>query len=91
VIFPAGMSPTLTGNTITSGTAGSGGEGGLRGNGGQGGYSFAVYDRDPTDNFFATLNQNTLTAGTPGTGGSSGAQDTAEAGLDGESGSRNWQ
>lgn len=91
VIFAAGMAPTLTGNTITSGDGGAGGEGGFRGNGGQGGYSFAVYDADPTDNFFATLSQNMLTAGTPGVGGGSGEQDTAQAGADGESGSRNWQ
>ncbi|MGD8608949.1 MAG: PKD domain-containing protein [Myxococcales bacterium] len=91
VIFSAGMAPTLTGNTITSGDGGAGGEGGFRGNGGQGGYSFAVYDADPTDNFFATLSQNMLTAGTPGIGGGSGEQDTAQAGADGESGSRNWQ
>lgn len=91
VIFAPGLAPTLTGNTITSGPAGNGGEGGLRGNGGQGGYSFAIYDRDPTDDFFATLNQNTLEGGAAGLGGLSGGEDTAAAGSDGQSGSRNWQ
>jgi hypothetical protein len=91
VVFAAGMAPMLVGNTISSGAGGTGGEGGFRGNGGNGGYSFAVYDADPTDNFFATLSQNTLTAGTPGTGGGSGEQDTAAPGADGQSGSRNWQ
>ena len=91
VTFSAGMAPTLTGNTITSGNGASGGDGGDRGNGGDGGYSFAVYDQDPEDAFFATLSQNTLTSGTPGTGGMSGALDTATAGIDGQSGTRNWQ
>ena len=61
-----------------------GGDGGASGNNGQGGFSFAVYDRDPTDGFFATLNQNTLMSGTAGAGG--GADGAA-----GESGTRNWQ
>lgn len=91
VIFAPGLAPTLTGNTIMSGPAGNGGEGGLRGNGGQGGYSFAIYDRDTTDDFFATLNQNTLEGGAAGLGGTSGGEDTATAGSDGQSGSRNWQ
>jgi hypothetical protein len=91
VVFGAGMAPTLTGNTITSGDGGAGGVSFQRGNGGQGGFSFAVYDGDPTDAFFATLNQNTLGAGAPGLGGEGGGLDTAEPGTDGESGSRNWQ
>jgi hypothetical protein len=78
------MSPTLTGNTITSGDGAQGGDGGAAGKSGQGGFSFAVYDRDPTDGFFATLNQNTLDSGEPGAGG--GADGAA-----GESGTRNWQ
>jgi hypothetical protein len=84
VIFAPGMSPTLTGNTITSGDGAQGGDGGAAGESGQGGFSFAVYDRDPTDGFFATLNQNTLDSGEPGAGG--GADGAA-----GESGTRNWQ
>jgi hypothetical protein len=84
VIFAPGMAPTLTGNTITSGDGAQGGGGGAAGKNAQGGFSFSVYDRDPTDGFFATLSQNTLTSGTPGMGG--GADGAA-----GESGTRNWQ
>lgn len=91
VIFAANMAPILTGNTITSGTGGAGGNGGSRGNGGQGGYSYALYDRNPNDAFFATLNQNTLSNGTPGNGGTSSGNDGASAGSDGVSGSNNWQ
>lgn len=91
VIFAASMAPTLTGNTITSGDGGVGGNGGLRGNGGDGGYSYAVYDRDPADAFFATLSQNTLASGAAGSGGTSGGLDTASAGSDGQTGTRNWQ
>jgi hypothetical protein len=54
------------------------------GKGGGGGWSYAVYDRDPTDSTFANLNQNTFASGTPGTGGS-------PDGTDGQSGPRNWQ
>ena len=85
------MAPELTGNTVTSGNAGSGGNGGSRGNGGQGGYSYAIYDRNPTDAFFATLNQNILASGNAGTGGTSSGNDTATAGSDGLTGTRNWQ
>ena len=91
IIFAAGMEPTISGNTVTSGNGGNGGNGGSRGNGGQGGYSYAVYDRDPGDAFFATLNQNILTSGTAGTGGTSSGLDTASAGSDGVSETRNWQ
>ncbi len=92
IIFSAGMEPLLSGNTITSGNAGNGGRGWNHGNGGEGGYSFAVYDRDPNDAFFAMLNGNTniLTAGAPGTGGSGGGQSGAMAGSDGLSGLTNW-
>ena len=90
VIFAPGMAPTVTGNTITSGDGGAGGDGGFYGNGGQGGYSYTVYDRDPTDAFFATLSQNTLAAGAAGSGGTSGGFDSAVAGSDGQTGTRNW-
>jgi len=74
--------------TIRSG--GPGGNGGARGNGGEGGYSFAVFDRNPNDAFFATLNQNTLNVGTAGAGGSSSSLDTAIPGAAGQAGERNW-
>lgn len=90
IIFAGDMEPTITGNTITSGDGGDGGNGGFRGNGGQGGFSYAIYDRDTTDAFFATLNQNLLASGTAGTGGTSSGQDTATAGSDGGSGTTNW-
>lgn len=90
VVFSAGMAPVLTGNTITSGNGGHGGNGGARGNGGEGGYSFAVFDRNPNDAFFATLSQNTLAVGTGGAGGTSSGLDTAKAGAPGRSGERNW-
>jgi len=90
IIFAAGMAPTLTANTITSGNGGPAGNGGLRGNGSEGGYSFAIFDRDPNDGFFATLDQNILTFGMPGNGGSSGGLNTASAGSDGQTGARNW-
>jgi hypothetical protein len=91
VIFGPGMAPTLTGNTIASGNGGRAGTAPPRGNGAQGGFSFAVFDRDTTDVFFATLNQNTLSAGSGGDGGAGGGADTAEPGFPGESGTRNWQ
>lgn len=91
VVFGPGMAPMLSGNMISSGDGGAGGPSFNRGNAGQGGYSFAVYDADPTDPFFATLSQNSLAAGTPGLGGEGGGLDMAEPGTDGESGARNWQ
>jgi K319L-like, PKD domain len=89
VVFSAGMAPTFTGNTITSGKAGNGGGGGSNGNGGEGGYSFAVFDRNPNDAFFATLNQNTLAFGTAGSGGGSSGLDTSKPGADGQAGEHN--
>ena len=93
VVFSAGMAPMLSGNTITSGPGGAGGPSFLRGNAGDGGFSFAVYDADPTDAFFATLSQNQLAAGAPGPGGEGGGdvESGTEPGMDGQTGSRNWQ
>lgn len=90
VIFASGMEPNITGNTITSGDGGDGGNGGFRGNGGQGGYSYAIYDRDTSDAFFATLSQNSLASGFAGNGGTSSENDGSSAGSDGESASKNW-
>ena len=87
VIFAAGMAPTLTSNIITSGDGGAGGKWwDFVENGGEGGYSFAIFDRDPNDAFFAALDQNTLAFGTPGSGGSSSGLDTATAGSAGQGG-----
>ena len=85
------MEPSLTGNTITSGDGGPGGPSFQHGNAGDGGYSYAVYDRDPADAFFATLSQNTLANGLPGPGGAGGGQSGATSGDEGQSGTRNWQ
>ena len=84
------------GDCVLGGCGGNGANGGLGGDGGLGaiggvGPSYGVFDRDPTDAFFATLNQNDLGAGAPGIGGTGGGLDTAEPGADGESGARNWQ
>ncbi len=90
VVFSGGMAPNLSNNDITSAMGGNGGSGGLRGNGGEGGYSYALFDRDTSDAFFAVLDQNTLSFGVSGGGGSSSGLDTAVSGADGMAGETNW-
>jgi len=90
VVFSGGMAPTLTNNDISAGNGGRGGSGGVRGNGGEGGYTYAIFDRNTSDAFFAVLDQNTLSFGTAGAGGSSSQVDGTSRGAAGGSGERNW-
>jgi hypothetical protein len=81
--------PSITNNTIGSGTGGGGGFGGVGGNGGDGGDSYAIFDADLNDGTVPFISNNDLSFSDAGNGGGTSGEG-GSAGATGVTGATNW-